>query len=243
MEIRRFYAPPTEVADAEGMLDEPETHHLRDVLRLEAGDEIRVFDGNGNEYLCRIEKIERRKTRFSIIEPVAPESPESPLDLGIASVLLKGDKLDAVVQKAVELGVRRFRPLISVRCDVRPDGIGKRIQRWRRIALEATKQSGRAVLMQIEDLMVAEDFLQSPKDDGDFRVMFSERNGGALNALRRSEKITAIFGPEGGWDDRELETAKAAGVAIVTLGGRIMKADTAAVAISAILQNKFGDLN
>ncbi|MCV4698008.1 RsmE family RNA methyltransferase, partial [Escherichia coli] len=83
-----------------GVLDESETHHLRDVLRLSAGDEIQVFDGKGGEFRCKVVKIERLKTHFSVLEPSQPGSPESPLDLEIASVLLKGDKLDTVVQKA-----------------------------------------------------------------------------------------------------------------------------------------------
>ncbi|MER3430250.1 MAG: 16S rRNA (uracil(1498)-N(3))-methyltransferase [Blastocatellia bacterium] len=243
METRRFYVRPDEITGAQGILDEAETHHLRDVVRLEVGNRIRVFDGVGNEFSCRIEEIERRKTRFSIIGPVPPESPESPLDLRIAAVLLKGDKLDIIVQKAVELGVRSFRPLVSERCDVRPDGISKRLQRWRRIALEATKQCGRAALMQIEDLISIDEFLQTPAAGDETRVMFSERSGRNFNSLLKSKQMTAIFGPEGGWDDRELEMAKNVGLAIITFGGRIMKADTAAIAISAILQNRFGDLN
>lgn len=243
MEIRRFYAPPAALSASEGILDETETHHLRDVLRLTAGQEIQVFDGTGREYRCLIERIERRQSRFSIIEEVAPISPESPLGLQIASVLLKGDKLDAVVQKSVELGVTRFVPLLSTRCDVRPDGISKRLLRWRRIALEATKQCGRARLMEIAELRPVTDLLKSPLSQNETRVMFSERSGRRLSSLPSTNQITAIFGPEGGWDDGEIEAAATAGVNVITLGGRVMKADTAAIAISAILQCRFGDLN
>lgn len=243
MEVRRFYAPPDAIKDSAGVLDESETHHLRDVLRLSAGDEIQVFDGKGGEFRCKVVKIERLKTHFSVLEPSQPGSPESPLDLEIASVLLKGDKLDTVVQKAAELGVRRFLPLISTRCDVRPEGINKRIQRWRRIALEATKQCGRAYLMEIAGLQKLEDLFKSPPAGNEMRVMFSERAGKEFNRIKSAAKISAIFGPEGGWDDRELELALSHRINVITLGGRIMKADTAAIAISAILQNRFGDLN
>jgi len=148
MTTRRFHAPPSQFAEATIVLDEDETRHLRDVLRLKVGDSANVFDGEGREFECRIDALEKRQATLKIENEIAPASPESPLDLAIAAVLLKGDKLDLVVQKAVELGVNRFVPMTSVRCDVKAADPSKRGARWRRIAMEATKQCGRARLMQ-----------------------------------------------------------------------------------------------
>jgi 16S rRNA (uracil1498-N3)-methyltransferase len=243
MTTRRFYAPPAAITAAGVSLDEDETRHLRDVLRLKVGDAANVFDGEGREYACNIETIEKRKSLLKINEEVAPSSPESPLDLTIASVLLKGDKLDLVVQKAVELGVNRFIPMTSARCDVKVGDAAKRADRWRRIAMEATKQCGRAKLMHVADVTEYSKLLDETNDADLTRIHFSERDGEGFDAVAGSIRILAFIGPEGGWDDAELDKASAAGIRSITFGGRVMKADTAAIAIASILQHRFGDIN
>lgn len=216
--------------------------HLRDVLRLKVGDEANVFDGDGREFVCRIDSIEKRAAKLTILNEVTPASPESSLDLTIAAVLLKGDKLDLVVQKAVELGVNRFIPMTSVRCDVKAVDPSKRFARWRRIAMEATKQCGRARLMQIEGVVDFRELIDRTNDEDLTRIHFSERDGESFDAVEGAKKILAFIGPEGGWDDAEIEKATAAGIKSITFGGRILKADTAAISIASILQHRFGDM-
>lgn len=240
MTLRRFYAPPQNFAAENVTLDEEETRHLRDVLRLKAGDNINVFNGEGREFACSIASIEKRSVTLSILNETEPSSPESPLDLTIAAVLLKGDKLDTSIQKAVELGVNRFIPMTSIRCDVKVRGDSKRSDRWRRIALEATKQCGRARLMQIDDVTSYADVLQT---GGPTMIHFSERDGKRFEEMSPAKEILAFIGPEGGWDDSELQAAEKAGVISITFGGRILKADTAAISIATILQHRFGDIN
>lgn len=242
MTTRRFYAPPENIAD-EIVLGEEETRHLRDVLRLKPGAEVNVFDGEGNEYAARVAAVEKRSSILVSPQKVEPASPESPLDLGIASVSLKGDKLDLVVQKAVELGVNRFIPMASIRCDVKVGDAKKRADRWRRIALEATKQCGRAKLMKVDDVVDFRELIDLSESWDATRVHFSEREGASFDKLTGAQRILAFIGPEGGWDDAELEKAKASEIISITFGGRIMKADTAAIAISSILQHRFGDIN
>lgn len=243
MSIRRFYADPERFSETSVVLDEDETRHLRDVLRLRTGDEIRTFDGNGREFRGVIEAVEKRRTVIKDLTEVQPTSPESPLDLTIAAVLLKGDKLDLVVQKAVELGVSRFIPMTSARCDVKIGDAAKRAERWRRIAMEATKQCGRARLMEVADVADYSGLLDTTDDPDLARIHFSERDGQNFEAVSGSTRILAFIGPEGGWDDTELEKAKAAGIVSITFGGRILKADTAAISIASILQHRFGDMN
>ena len=244
--MRRFFAPQESFGTDSVTLDENETRHLRNVLRLKVGDAANVFDGVGNEFECRVQNIEKRSSILSIAAKVAPMAPESDLDLTICASILKGDKTDFAVQKLVELGVKRFVPMLSARCDVKPKDAAKRVDRWRKIALEAAKQCGRALLMSVDEVKNFNELLRTESDSGGSEkeiVVFSERDGEAFSFPGNPRAITAFLGPEGGWDDAELEQARESRADIITLHGRIMKADTAAVAISAILQHRFGDLN
>jgi 16S rRNA (uracil1498-N3)-methyltransferase len=251
--MRRFFSPPENFTENIITLDEGETRHLRDVLRLNVGDIVNVFDGGGREFECRVEEIQKRSTALSILKEIKPTAPESNLDLTICAAILKGDKTDFAVQKLVELGVSRFVPMLTVRSDVKPKDAAKRVERWRRIAFEAAKQCGRAKLMTVDEVVSFEEKMQKPavqkparsKDENSDRllILFSERDGKAFNISSTPTSLTAFLGPEGGWDDAELELARDLEIPIFTLHGRIMKADTAAIAISALLQNRFGDLN
>jgi 16S rRNA (uracil1498-N3)-methyltransferase len=210
-------------------------------MRVRAGDEVSVFDGDGGEYRCVITDIGKSSAKLGIIEQTQPASPESSLDLTLAAAILKHDRFDLVIQKAVELGVATLIPLDVVRFDVRAKDAAKRLDRWRRIALEATKQCGRARLMKIGQPTSVKDVIRVP--DPSTTVMFSERDGGALPLSFAGSRLTAIIGPVGGWDDSELKAAQDRGISIVTLRGRVLRAETAAIAIAAILQHRFGDLN
>lgn len=240
--MRRFYAPKQNVRDSEVLLDVDETRHLRDVLRLRIGDEIAVFDGEGNEYSARIESIEKTSTTATSLKKIEPSAPESPVAITLASVAIPGDKYDLIVQKAVELGVVHFVPLSSIRAEVKLKDLPKKLTRWRRIALDAAKQCGRATLMSIGEPKDVEEFLRE-KVDAEAKVFFSERDGAKLPSMTAPKSILTVIGPKGGWDDAELRTAKENNYSIVTLGGRIMRAETAAIALTAILQHRFGDIN
>lgn len=228
------------------VLDKDETRHLRDVLRLKNGDEVFVFDSAGREFRCAIESITKKSSELRVLSEIEPSRAESPLNLTLAIVLLKHEKFDLVVQKATELGVTRIVPVTSERADVRPrpdENAGKRVARWQRIALEAAKQSGRARVPQIAQIVALESLL---KTVGGERLMFAERAGGrlekAFEAFADSDSITSLVGPEGGWTDAEIEFARDSGWKIVTLGGRVLRAETAAIAVATLLQHRFGDL-
>ena len=249
MTRRRFYTPPIAFTDdgKSVTLSADETRHLRDVLRLRIGDEAFVFDGAGREFRCVVEETDRNSSLLLITEEVTPASPESALNLTLAVALLKGEKFDVVVQKAVELGVNCVAPIITSRADVRihnPADAQKKQTRWQRIALEATKQSGRAKLMKI-DAPISFDVVTREANVDELRLMFSERDGTSLaNGLASDERssVTAIVGAEGGWTDEEIDQARACGWKIITLGGRTLRAETAAITVAALLQHRFGDL-
>lgn len=237
--MRRFFAPPENFNGANIILGLEETRHLRDVLRLHAGERVQVFDGAGREYLCEINDISKRETSLLVIEETAPAAPESELELTLAVALLKGEKFELVVQKAVELGVARIVPLNTKRADVKLKDADKRLERWQKIALEACKQSGRAKVMKIEPPVNFEKFVAAA--DG-AKILFAERGGESFSKIEPDKKITALVGSEGGWDESEIVFAAANGFRIITLAGRILRAETAAIAVAAILQNNFGDL-
>jgi len=253
LSLRRFYAEPAAFLPTPGevTLSEEESRHLRDVLRLRAGDEARVFDGEGHEFACVVVDAGGRKdaARLEVRGRAEPPSPESPLRLTLAVALLKGEKFDLVVQKAVELGVGFIKPLVTKRADVRlhdERDAAKRVTRWRRLALEAAKQSGRARVPAVETPQTFEAFVNADPGTNALRVMFAERAGAGLDGLPRGESpplnVAALVGPEGGWEDDEIELARAHGWHVVTLGGRTLRAETAAITVCALLQNLFGDL-
>lgn len=238
--MRRFYAAKENFEENIIRLPFEETRHLRDVLRLREGENIAVFDGAGEEFLCEIEKIGNRETVLKILKTVPPSAPESELDLTLAIALLKGEKFDLVVQKATELGVSKIIPLQTSRADVKLKESEKKNERWRRVALEAAKQSGRAKLMHIAALQKFEEFIKTAEGT---KILFAERGGEGFQNVTETKKITAVIGSEGGWEDFEIEAARKSGFQIVTLKGRILRAETAAIAVASILQHRFGDLN
>jgi 16S rRNA (uracil1498-N3)-methyltransferase len=253
MTRRRFYAPPnafTRELDTVNLASD-EARHLRDVLRLKPGDEVYVFDGAGKEFHCRVEQSRRDSAQLKVISEVDPARPESPLQLTLAVALLKGEKFDLVVQKATELGVARIVPLVTKHADIRlrdESDSAKRVARWQRIAIEAAKQSGRAVVPEVDRPVAFGSVIQAAAADGERRnLMFSEREGQSLPDAAKSVTakityITALVGSEGGWADEELDAARDAGWTIVTLGGRTLRAETAAITVTALIQHLYGDL-
>jgi 16S rRNA (uracil1498-N3)-methyltransferase len=257
---RRFYAPPDAFAPdgATVVLAREETLHLSSVLRLKAGDEAFVFDGAGREYACVVAAGGAgRRAGTATLEvrgEVEPQKPESPLDLTLAVALLKGEKFDLVVQKATELGAHRIVPVLTKRADVRlreGHDATTRVARWQRLALEAAKQSGRARLPEVCPPVALAGLLAAEAGAagvaGERRLFFTERGGrGLVETARewpaRPTKLTALVGAEGGWDDEEIERASHANWCAVTLGGRVLRAETAAIVVTGLLQHLYGDL-
>src|SRR3989475_10041407 len=146
MSRRRFYAPPEALSrDKKSVtLSAAETRHARDVLRLQHGEEVYVFDGEGQEYRCVIAQLKRDSVKVDLLDRVKPARPESRLDLILGVALLKGEKFDLVVQKATELGATRFIPILTNRADVRirsHDDAKRKLVRWQRIALRSEEHT------------------------------------------------------------------------------------------------------
>lgn len=253
MSRRRFYAKPEAFLHTPGQvtLSEEESRHLRDVLRLRAGDEAYVFDGEGREFACVVREVGGRRegATLEVREPAEPPSPESPLELTLALSMLKGENFDFVLKKATELGISRIAPVVTMRAILRPrdeHDARRRAERWRRLALEAAKQCGRARVPAIEVPVNFAAFVRRNRQADAVHVLFAERGGSPLessySAATRPSAVVALVGPEGGWADEEVELARAHGWHVVTLGGRTLRAETAAMTICALLQHIYGDL-
>ena len=250
MQRRRFYAAPDRVGESLINLSPDESHHLARALRLREGDEAFAFDGRGREYRCRVSHVDARSARLEIIEALA-DAVESPADLTLAQALAKGEKFDIIVQKAAELGVRRIAPLVTEHADVRlnDERAEKRAERWRRIALEALKQSGGRRLVEIKQPAALADFIAEATAESAPPALpvFSERGGtsisDALSSVSHTQPVVALVGPEGGWGDDELERLAARGARFVTLGPRILRTETAAIVAVSLIQHWLGDLS
>ncbi len=246
MSRRRFYAPPEAFADCAVTLSDDESHHLMRVLRLTIGDEIAVFDGCGNEYLCRFVAVQGKQgilERFSALT----DAVESPLALTLAQGLAKGEKFDFIVQKATELGVTRIVPLLSDYADVKlnPQQAEKRLERWQRISLEALKQCGRRKLVEISQPLTLSEVLEANQKQP--MLCFNERGGiglqSALAQIVPQQPVSVLIGPEGGWSDAEIDLLNQHHSQAVSLGRRILRTETAAIVALALLQYMLGDLS
>jgi len=243
MSVRRFFSDSIDEARSRAELGPEEAHHARDVLRLKTGDALTIFDGEGREFSGKLLSLTKSFGEVGDIREIEPAAPESTLSITQASVVIPGDKYDLVVQKAVELGVIRFFPLTSMRCEIKLKDIEKKLIRWRRIVLDAAKQCGRARLMQIAEPLEVKAFVEEMSGECDRRLFFSEREGEKLALEPSPASLVSVIGPKGGWDDTELAAAREHGFEIVTFGGRILRAETASIALTAILQHRFGDIN
>ena len=218
--------------------------HIGTVLRMKAGELAVLCDGEGQDCLCRISAVYKELVEFEVLDRQRNEA-EPSVFVTLFQCMPKGDKMDLIVQKAVELGVGRIVPVLSKRCVSRPDekSFVKKIQRWQKIAEEAAKQCGRGKIPEVgeqKDLKAAvKDYSQSKKG-----ILFYECGGVQLSeAVDKSDGEIGIFvGSEGGFEAEEAEFAAEHGIVAATLGKRILRCETAPLAALAVLMNLTGNM-
>lgn len=243
MQVHRFFASPEVIENGTIRLPAEESHHLARVLRMREGDVVSAFDGAGNEWACEITLIHKSECRLSILRKLETIV-ESPLRLTLAQALVRGEKFDLIVQKATELGVSRIIPVITDHCEIRKneERSEQRLQRWRRISLEAVKQSGRRRLVEIDQPVRFPDL--SAVLQGQTALLLSEKGGSGLPRRKMEDSgVTVIIGPEGGWSDEELDLAAMSELFPVHLGPRILRTETAAITAVTLAQYHYGDLS
>jgi 16S rRNA (uracil1498-N3)-methyltransferase len=206
-----------------------ESHHLLHVLRLCEGAEVSLFDGKGHAARARVHRIAGREVELRILGP--EPSRESPLSLTLAIAPPKGDRMSFLVEKLTELGVTRVIPLESERGRSRGS-----LERCRRIAVESCKQSGRSRAPAVDSPRSLASVLEEPGP------LLAAHPGACPLAIAASERVLALVGPEGGWSPNELSLFASRGVTLFGLGPRILRTETAAIAVATLLQYLAGDL-
>lgn len=243
MRVPRIHVTETLTADADLTLTDAPAHYLSRVLRMQPGQSLVLFNGDGQDYPARITEATKSRVRVRVAQG-APVDTESPLPVTLAQVISRGDRMDYVIQKSVEMGVTRIQPLTSERCEVKLQGQReeKRLRHWQQVAVSAAEQCGRAIVPDVLPLMSLQRWL-STAEHSKLCLVLHHRSSTALNTLSAPESLTLLVGPEGGLNDEEIDNAEAAGFISTTLGPRVMRTETAPVSALAVCQWLWGDLN
>ncbi len=244
--MRRFFIQPeTEISD-ELLLPKQESHHLTRVLRLPVGTSLQLLDGRGNIHDGEIIETGRR-VRLHILS--SRHIPQDDTPLRVCQSVLKGQKMELLVQKCTELGVKEFTPFYSKRCQLKKtelDKITRKEERWQRIVEEACKQCTTPWAMNLSPLLSLEEML-AKEGDAVQKILFweEEENKHSLHSTPLQTGpagLQIVFGPEGGFPENEVELARKAGFQILSLGPRILKAETANIAAVAIVQHLLNNM-
>lgn len=222
-------------------LTEAASHYLVRVLRVQLGDGVVIFNGTGGEYQASIETLSKRcvivrLTGFDHVDS------ESPLELELGQALLRGDKMDLVIQKAVELGVRVITPLLTERVNIKlqSDRLQKRLHHWQGVAISACEQSGRCMIPVIRCPVDVSEWINSSKTPGFIASPQAERS---LPKTINETQARVLIGPEGGLSSKDIEYCQPDVWCQFSMGPRILRTETAAISAITMMQMQWGDLH
>lgn len=231
------------INDEKIILDGESARHIAKSLRMRVGDVICVTDGGGDDYGCQIEEITKDEVVLKVCYKQACES-EPSCRVTIYQGVPKSSKMEDIIQKCVELGVCEIVPTLTKRCVSRPDdkAAGKKNQRYQKIALEAAQQSGRGIVPKIENMKTLRQAIA--EDESDVKIVFYEGGGEKLANIVKpdTESVSVFIGPEGGFEQEEVEQIEASGGVRATLGKRILRTQTAPVAALTAIMLLTGNL-
>ncbi|MBR4276867.1 MAG: 16S rRNA (uracil(1498)-N(3))-methyltransferase [Lachnospiraceae bacterium] len=225
-------------------IEGPDVNHIKNVLRMKPGEEVNVSNGvDGKEYRCAIldmnEAVVNLELRF-----IKEDGNELPVDVTLYQGLPKADKMELIIQKCVELGVKRIVPVSMKRCVVKLEEkkASSKVSRWQSIAEAAAKQSKRGIIPEIGQVVSfseavsdasKSDIMLLPYEMADADAM--DKTRAVFNGLKAGQKVSVFIGPEGGFDEGEIEMAKKAGMEIITLGKRILRTETAGMMVMSFI--------
>ncbi len=226
-------------------LNESNRHYLIHVMRSQLHDFCYVFDGKGLEVKAKISHITKKEVILTVIETI-PNNNESPLNLHLFQAFCKGEKMDWIMQKSVELGVSEITPIITDRCDVKinEERLAKKYDHFRNIFIHACAQSGRSVLPKLNPALSLRQAIEN--NTASFNILFTPQGKKTLTqikdeVLNMPEKVAIFIGPEGGFSETEICFSKQAGFHLACLGKRILRTETAPLAAIVSLQLLWGD--
>lgn len=242
MRVPRIYEPGPLSSHALLDLSEDGANHIGRVLRMQAGQELMLFDGRGGQYPATIQAVGKKQVTVQLAE-LDPVEVESPLAIHFGQVISRGDKMEFTIQKSVELGVTVITPLFSERCGVKLNGerLDKKLEQWQKIAISACEQCGRNRIPEIRPAMELAAWLAEPTEE--LKLNLHPRAPYSINTLPEpSHGIRLLIGPEGGLSAAEIEQAREQGFADMLLGPRVLRTETAGLTAITALQCRFGDL-
>ena len=241
--MQRFFADPCQIDETNHQIHITGTdvNHIGNVLRMKIGEELWISDGVQKEYRCTIEEISQEEVLLHIIYAQEPDY-ELPGRIYLFQGLPKADKMELIIQKAVELGAYEVIPVETKRCVVKLDGkkAAKKVERWKQIAESAAKQSKRMLVPSVHSVMTYKEALEYASDM-DIRLIPYELAKGMdetkkiIQGIQPGQSVGIFIGPEGGFEEKEVEAAVAAGAYPITLGKRILRTETAGLAILSVL--------
>lgn len=248
--MHRFYVPPERIRESQAWIMGDELRHLARVLRLQAEDPVIIFDGLGYEYRGIILSVSEAEALVQVAAPVFSPR-ESPLEVWLVQGLPKGDKMEWIIQKTTELGIRGIVPLEASRSIVKLEGKKRpeREDRWQKVATEAAKQCRRSLVPSINHIQNLAFFLKNLPSES-LLVIPWEEGGRSLKVLLEEKEANKTFpktvyiliGPEGGLEESEVALAQSYGGIPVTLGPRILRTETAGLVTAALFLYQWGDL-
>ena len=242
--MHRFFAHKSNFLNNLVVLQGSDVSHIRTVLRLTVGDEIEVLDGEGTLYLVRLSEFKKNLIKCEILSSEKIDT-ESPLKIHLGQSLVKGNGFDIILRKAVELGAHSISPLLTERTVTKVDS-DKKIIRWKKIAEESSKQCGRSLIPEIANNIVKLETFCQQASNSDLKLIFWEMENKKslkdVNPETAPSSASVLIGPEGGFTQEEVETARSYGFHSLGLGPRIFRAETAPLVVLSLLQAKWGDI-
>jgi 16S rRNA (uracil1498-N3)-methyltransferase len=237
MPRRRVFVPPECIQGDSAVLPEDQQHYLKHVLRLRPGDPLEIFDGEGRSWSGRVGRVGNSPAAVTLVPVESPADPIPAICLALA--LIKPDRFEWALEKGTELGVREIVPLETRYTSVRipPERLDSRLERWRRVVREASRQSGRSCAPVVHAPLPLEEFLVLPGRADSIKLYFHEHEGDPWDGtVPANRDVALVIGPEGGWHADENEAAVRAGCSRVHLGGWTLRAETAAVAAVSVVR-------
>ena len=239
--MHRFFAEPGQIGEKEIVITGADVNHIRNVLRMRADEEVLIADGQGAEYRCKLTELGENEVRAQILWKLDGNA-ELASAITLFQGLPKSDKMDFIVQKCVELGVDRIVPVSTKRAVVKLDAKKEqtRLKRWNTISESAAKQSGRGVIPEVSGVMSFGKALEEAKKLDVLLIPYERaehmtETRRVMGEIKPGQSVGIFIGPEGGFEESEVEEAVAAGAQAITLGRRILRTETAGLAVMAML--------